>query len=404
MDLKPEKMVENDVWLPVAQEGEWEADNGITYNFNNEFLTKIVEATKGRTYDGNKFGFTPGHPTGSGSPAIAWAKNHSVKYEDGVLSVMPYEVLPQFKQMHNSKMYGRFSIGLNEDFSLDHIAALGVSEPAIMNLPFVELKAKGTFIGFNEDDKGINFNYSKKEKIEFAHGSLPLDLTKFKFEDIAEAVGNVREFLISKFSVELADQFMPKTLIKKIGEETASTVYVPENIVASEFTKQITKNTNTGDNKMGETKKVDKKVETIEFTAEDKKVLQDKLDAANLKIKQDEDEKKANFAKTEKQSTVDFMSKKEVLARMSKQSLDLLKGILQYCEKDSNKIEFSNGDSSINKRLKDRIQEFALSLPLMVDTGETGDGESKTKEDLVFKRAKDAANRYNKAKGIKVAD
>ncbi|HLD66043.1 MAG TPA: peptidase [Pseudomonas sp.] len=187
--------------LPILPAGRHTALDGRPVEFTEAILQEIVE-----TYDPtlHEAPLVIGHPKLNG-PAYGWAK--SLEMRDGMLYAEPHQVVPEFAEAANRKMYKKRSASVYLPDSpgnpvpgkhyLRHIGFLGAMPPAIKGIPDAALE-------FAEDDGAL--------ALEFAE--LP-----YAFGGITEILRRVRDYFIEREGAERADQIIPTWQLISIEED-----------------------------------------------------------------------------------------------------------------------------------------------------------------------------------------
>ncbi|ELV3009291.1 peptidase [Pseudomonas aeruginosa] len=145
-----------------------------------------------------------GHPK-LNAPAYGWAKGLEVR--DGMLYAEPHQVVPEFAEAANRKMYKKRSASVYLPDSpgnpvpgkhyLRHIGFLGAVPPAIKGIPDAPLN-------FAEDDGAL--------AIEFAEA--PYAVT-----GLTDILRRLRDFFVEREGAERADQLIPQWQLTSIEED-----------------------------------------------------------------------------------------------------------------------------------------------------------------------------------------
>lgn len=170
-------MTEN--WCEIFRTGKHTDANGVEKDWTEEDLDTIV--TK---FNENKpkAPCVIGHPK-SNNPAYGWVK--ALKREGERLFAAYKDTVPQFAEWVNKGLYPNRSISLYPDLTLRHVGFLGAVPPAIKGLEEFQ---------FSEKQEGFVYEFS--------------DSTDFKFRTLADVLQDLRDFLISKYDIETADQII----------------------------------------------------------------------------------------------------------------------------------------------------------------------------------------------------
>ncbi|EMF0867819.1 peptidase, partial [Pseudomonas aeruginosa] len=158
-----------------------------------------------------------GHPK-LNAPAYGWAKGLEVR--EGMLYAEPHQVVPEFAEAANRKMYKKRSASVYLPDSpgnpvpgkhyLRHIGFLGAVPPAIKGIPDA--------LNFAEDDGDL--------VIEFAEA--PYAVTA-----LTEILRRLRDFFVEREGAERADQLIPQWQLSSIEEDARRAVTHGASIQAS---------------------------------------------------------------------------------------------------------------------------------------------------------------------------
>ncbi|MDH1681126.1 peptidase [Pseudomonas chengduensis] len=187
--------------LPILPAGRHTALDGRPVEFTEAILQEIVE-----TYDPalHEAPLVIGHPKLNG-PAYGWAKSLDVR--DGMLFAEPHQVVPEFAEAANRKMYKKRSASVYLPDSpgnpvpgkhyLRHIGFLGAMPPAIKGIPDAALE-------FAEDDGAL--------ALEFAE--LP-----YAVSGLTDIFRRMRDYFVEREGAERADQIIPNWQLLSIEED-----------------------------------------------------------------------------------------------------------------------------------------------------------------------------------------
>ncbi|QDR02894.1 peptidase [Pseudomonas aeruginosa] len=149
-----------------------------------------------------------GHPK-LNAPAYGWAKGLEVR--EGMLYAEPHQVVPEFAEAANRKMYKKRSASVYLPDSpgnpvpgkhyLRHIGFLGAVPPAIKGIPDAPFN-------FAEDDGAL--------AIEFAEA--PYAVT-----GLTDILRRLRDFFVEREGAERADQLIPQWQLSSIEEDARRT-------------------------------------------------------------------------------------------------------------------------------------------------------------------------------------
>ncbi|WP_176603763.1 peptidase [Pseudomonas aeruginosa] len=187
--------------LPILPAGQHVALDGRPVEITEAILQEIAA-----TYDPalSEAPLVIGHPK-LNAPAYGWAKGLEVR--DGMLYAEPHQVVPEFAEAANRKMYKKRSASVYLPDSpgnpvpgkhyLRHIGFLGAVPPAIKGIPDAPLS-------FAEDDGAL--------AIEFAEA--PYAVT-----GLTEILRRLRDFFVEREGAERADQLIPQWQLSSIEED-----------------------------------------------------------------------------------------------------------------------------------------------------------------------------------------
>jgi hypothetical protein len=320
--------------LQIFKPGKHTDVKGIVLDFTEDMLRACAAA-----YDPAKHEapLVVGHPKMDG-PAYGWAK--SVVYADGALAVDPDQVDPQFAEMVNAGRFKKISASFYlpdapnnpapGQLYLRHVGFLGAQPPAVKGL------------------KSASFAGSDEGVVEFA------DLAPWRMRSLGTLLRGLREWIISKNTIDEADRVMPGYLIDDI--ESAP----EEKSVPAAFAEPEQEST----------------------------MLTKEQEAAAAKLKADQealDRKTAEFAEREKR--VKAAEEKARLDGIAEFVATLVKagkilprdqaGLVAYMAgpNEAGVIEFGEGDDRTSTPPADWLRDFLEALPKQVDYQERAGAE-----------------------------
>ncbi|SEG70279.1 peptidase [Halopseudomonas aestusnigri] len=186
--------------LPILPAGQHVALDGRAVDFTEAVLQEIVDSYDPKLHEAP---LVIGHPKLNG-PAYGWAK--SVELRAGMLFAEPHQVVPEFAEAANRKMYKKRSASVYLPDSpgnptpgkhyLRHIGFLGAMPPAIKGIPDTSLE-------FAEEDGAL--------ALEFAE-------PPYAFTAMADILRRLRDFFVEREGAEQADLIIPQWQIKSIEE------------------------------------------------------------------------------------------------------------------------------------------------------------------------------------------
>lgn len=294
--------------IPVFKTGKHTSSNGITQTYDNSFIEAVVSGYNSQVHVSP---VVAGHPK-SDDPALAWVK--SLHINGDVIEAEIDELNPEFEAAVKAGSYKKVSASFFLPDSpsnptpgnpyLRHVGILGAATPAVPGLPT------------------LNFSASTEGVVEFDDGLLTN----------AGLFSSLRDWIISKFSLEDADQAIPFSELGWL-------------------------------NKLNTMKQVDKAVENL--TGDDKETVADFAEReAVLAARQAElDAKEAALRDAECAQFCEGLVAKGKLPPASKVTAESL---LSSLYKVGGTVDFS--EQAIPPA--DAFKQFLSSLPKVVEFGE----------------------------------
>jgi hypothetical protein len=189
--------------LPILPAGQHVALDGRPVEFTESVLREIAQSYNPALHDAP---LVIGHPTLNG-PAYGWTK--SLEVRGGMLYAEPHQVVPEFAEAANRKMYKKRSASVYLPDSpgnptpgkhyLRHIGFLGAMPPAIKGIPDASLE-------FGEGDGGVAVEFSE----------LPYTVT-----GVTDILRRMRDFFIEREGAERAEQLIPQYQLLSIEAAAA---------------------------------------------------------------------------------------------------------------------------------------------------------------------------------------
>ncbi|MFP3352274.1 hypothetical protein R0K04_12725 [Pseudoalteromonas sp. SIMBA_153] len=232
-------------WFEVFRAGTQTDSKGVEHTFSDADLNSVVANFKPKSAP-----LVIGHPK-MDDPAWGWASE--LKAEGGSLFAKAEDVCAEFAQAVQSKRYPNRSVRLEKTdngYKLAHIGYLGGKPPAVDGLAWQ----------FNQSDDADTLT------LEFAAGDID-NISLRTSNTLTRLMGNLRNFITDRFGSEAADKVVPDYESEWLKEETIIAEH--ERAKGAEFSK--------GDDDAPpphEDNAMDK---------EERKALQDQIDAANAK-------------------------------------------------------------------------------------------------------------------------
>lgn len=166
-------------WCEICKTGKFKAKNGKLVEVTENDLDKIVTEFSAQTFPAP---IVIGHPKDN-SPAFGWVD--SVKREGNKLFAKFKDVVPEFAELVNQKVYPNRSLAYYPNHTIKHVGFLGGTQPAIKSLAPYQ---------FSEDEEA--------EIIEFSASD------DYKFRTIGNILQDLRDFLIERYDIETADKLV----------------------------------------------------------------------------------------------------------------------------------------------------------------------------------------------------
>lgn len=305
--------------------------SGQKISFTEEMLQDVVDAYNP---DQHEAPLVIGHPKDN-TPAYGWVKN--VSFADGSLNIEAQQVddvLTQFVEQGKFKKISASFYMPNSPTNptpgklhLRHVGFLGAQPPAVKGL-------KAIPVDFSEEEEGI---------ADFS----TFDEEKWALKNIGTALTNIREFIMTKFGKEIADDVLPHYTIDSIKEAS-----VQDKASFSENPKQPEK-----ENKMGADNK------QADFAEQ-----QEKLEAERAAFEAE----KADFAEQQqKQRNAENEKFVEDLVKGGQLPPANAEGLTNFMEKlnHSDVVSFGEGQEN-EKTALDYFKDFMAGLPKAVEFNE----------------------------------
>lgn len=174
-------------WIEIFRAGKHIDSNGIEHTYTKSDIERTAALYKERKVDAP---LTLGHPKGNG-PAYGWIAD--LKAESGKLLMKAKDVADDLVGWTRKRMFKYVSPSLYPDGRIRHLAFLGDTPPAIKDLPEIPVAA------FAEGEEFFSFEEAPIEFEEDAEA-------RYSIQTIGRMFGRVREWIISKFGIEEANQ------------------------------------------------------------------------------------------------------------------------------------------------------------------------------------------------------
>lgn len=352
--------------LPILPAGRHTALDGRPVEFTEAILQEIVE-----TYDPSlhEAPLVIGHPKLNG-PAYGWAK--SLEMRDGMLFAEPHQVVPEFAEAANRKMYKKRSASVYLPDSpgnpvpgkhyLRHIGFLGAMPPAIKGIPDAELN-------FAEDDGGL--------ALEFAEP--PYALT-----GVTDILRRLRDYFVEREGSERADQMIPTWQLQSIEEDARRRSNVDElqphsfsessdvDATGAAATPAVESDSAAPSEESGQAEAAAAVASVTSSTQQEKTMTpeerEQKLVEREQKVAGDEAKIAQRLAKEKRMAATEFAEGLVAQGKLlPRQKLPMVELILSL---PAAPLEFAEGDQQVSKGGEEVLRDFLDSLPPQVEFGE----------------------------------
>jgi hypothetical protein len=266
-----------------------------------------------------------GHPEHN-APAFGWVE--SLERKGNTLYATFKDLVPEFVDMLKKGLFKKRSISIYPDLTLRHVGFLGAMPPAIKGLA------------------DIKFNDAEATTIEFSD---------VRMSTVGRVFQRIREFIIEKFGIDVADTVVNEWEIDELKREETSEE------VSSAFSE-----TSKGGEGMPTVEELQRQLEaekakTASFSESDKA-----KDAETAKLKKDLADEKAKNQRAEFAAFCDSDEMKEKITPAMKPAvldfMEILSGVESY--------EFAEGDGKVRKSPAEAFKGFLKALPKQVDFSE----------------------------------
>ncbi|CAD5107229.1 peptidase [Zestomonas carbonaria] len=366
--------------LPILPAGQHVALDGRPVEFTEAILQEIVD-----TYDPalHEAPLVIGHPK-LNAPAYGWAK--SLELRDGMLFAEPHQVVPEFAEAANRKMYKKRSASVYlpgspgnpkpGKYYLRHIGFLGAIPPAIKGIPDAALS-------FAEGDGEL--------AVEFAE-------VPYAISGLTDILRRLRDFFVEREGAERADQLIPQWQVLSIEENARREVDRSERPLIS-FSEQPTREqgSEAGKASAADLAKPDDALSeggpaaaaadaaaTTPYPQQQEDVMTDKaaLDERERQLAEREQKVAASEARVAEQAAEEqrreaaefaegLVAGGKLLPRQKEPVIELLLNL------PSAPLEFAEGDAQVSKPAADVLRELLGSLPKQVDFAEKSAGQGR---------------------------
>jgi hypothetical protein len=312
---------EKNTWWQLFKTGTHTSAAGKEFKADDKALDEIITATKNRKYANDEIPICIGHRKDDSPKWGAFKKDSFQKTGDFLQGKYEY-LVTEFAEAIERKMFDKVSLALYPDKAIKHIAVLGVTAPAIKDLGTIELAA----------------NDEAAEEYEFSE----VEISPWWFSGMVGLMRSVKNFLISKFTLEEVEKIIPESTITNLAEPPR--VWTKEKNYFNE-------NKNEGENMS---------VKTTEEVTQD---FQEKLNAADEKAKKlqaDLDKAQADLLTKE---IDEFCESGEMKNRITPALRPHVAKIYADLAANNTEFEFSEGEGDEKKTVKTtRLESFKKIL------------------------------------------
>jgi hypothetical protein len=320
--------------IEIFKPGKHTAMNGAVIDFTESDLQQMVEAYDPALHEAP---LVIGHPK---TDAPRYGGVGSLDYADGKVLADPQDVLPEFAEVVNKKLFNKVSASFYlpdspsnpkpGGYYLRHVGFLGAQPPAIKGL----------------NPNGISFSDSEEGVVEFGDWGDRISTRIFR---------KIRDWLIDKFGLEEADKVINEWDVQSLDDYANESPAVTGLAIPS-FSEPNPK----GD----------------EMSAEDKARLE-ALEAENRDLKEREQARIREAAHTQNVSFAESLVQEGKLLPAQKH---VAVATLDLIGSQDTPLEFGEGDDKGTLTL-DSVKTFLQSLPQQVNFSETGGGNPDTELD-----------------------
>lgn len=360
--------------LPILPAGSHVALDGRPVEFTEADLREIAETYNPALHEAP---LVIGHPK-LNAPAYGWAK--SLEVRDGMLYAEPHQVVPEFAEAANRKMYKKRSASVYLPGSpgnpvpgkhyLRHIGFLGAMPPAIKGIPDAALD-------FAEDDGALAVEFSES----------------YAWSAMVDVLRRMRDWFVEREGADKADQLIPQWQLSSIEEdlrrdspdqsirsfsETHTTTEGAESAAASAAAAAeptgATTDVGGAASPAADAERATHQPQQ-DTTMPDEAALQERqrvLDEREQQLANREAEIATQKAEEKRREATEFAESLvgKILPRQKAAVVELLLALPTDAP-----LEFAEGDGQVSKPAGDVMREFLSSLPVQVDFSEkSGDG------------------------------
>lgn len=323
-----------DDYIELFRSGEQTSSNGITQNFTNADLDEMV-------VNHSPAPAVVGHPKDN-DPSYGWTQE--LKREGDVLLGKFSDVDKAFSKMVENKRFPNRSVRIakgGNGWFLKHVGWLGAAAPGVEGL------------------KPVSFSQNDAPSFDFISEAYATNV-------MARTFRRLREFLITQFDVETADQVLPDYEIEGLTEAAVE---------------QRINNNNSDDPLFNEP--TGGQPVTQYTDAQISKLQKDAADAAVASFSAEKTDLENQLAQSKKEKLkVDFQKTTDELIEQGKLTPAMASGMVEFMASligGEVELEFSQGEgdkkTNVKKSPIDWFNDFAKQLPKQVDMSESDAGD-----------------------------
>ncbi len=323
-----------------------------------------------------------GHPE-TNSPAYGWLKK--VKVFGNKLMGMAEDVVPEFADAVNKRMYKKISLSLRPDFSIRHVGFLGAAPPAVKGLIPVPVGC------FAEGPGDFTIEFSEEE-LNFSDGWF----VESRIRTLGGIIQRIRDWIIQKDGVEEADKVVDQWAVDQLKEypppDKEGAVAPPGGFSEAQTTPERGKEDTTMEVKKPETPVIEKPGEFAERVAT--------LETQNRTLLEENKTLKKSAAEKAEASFVEKLGGK-LLPKFKQGIIDLLVNL----EAGGLEINFSETEKKPAVQLmRDFLEELPVQVPLK-EVGAGADGKDGSSGEFAdVETDPERLELHNKAKALSVKE
>jgi hypothetical protein len=184
-------------WFEIFKAGTHTDSSGVERKYTEKDLDTMVSKYNPSEHEAP---LVIGHPK-TNDPAYGWVEK--IKRVGDRLLALPKQVVPEFEEMVEKGMFKKISMSHYPNMTLRHVGFLGAVPPAIKGLKDIE---------FNEGENEIVIEFSEN----------------YRINSIGRVFQNLRDWLIEKFGMEVADQVASQYVIDDLKQNVPEAEGLPD--------------------------------------------------------------------------------------------------------------------------------------------------------------------------------